>query len=374
MKNKKVSLVFLERTPYHDILINSLKKSNMINLKVYYLRQKSQKRPWDFDYGETGIKSYYCHTYRSYFNNFIRDLTNDKPDLVIIAGYYHPKLFLSLIFMKMLKIRFAEWADVPNQDILKPQFKKTLRSIILKWIYSNAHAVMAMGQPGIDVNKKDGCPEYKLRNFPCAVDLEIPTQIDQGIIEQADSLKKRLAPEGEIIFLSAGRLAPIKGYELTLQAFARVLSKCPSKKAVLLFAGDGPRRVALQELAARLRISNQVHFLGWCQSEEMKPLYYLSDILIHPALWEPFGVAVLEAMAWSMPVLASNRTMAALDRIRHGENGFIHEVGDVAALADHMMFFLNNPKQIAIMGSRARQTAEQWPASRYVQTVLDLVE
>jgi glycosyltransferase involved in cell wall biosynthesis len=374
MKNKKVSFVFLERTPYHDVLISNLNKNTMIDLRVYYIRQKSQKRPWDFDYGETSIKLYYCHTYRKYFNNFIKGLINDKPDLVIITGYYHPKLFLSHLFMKLFNVRFAEWADVPRLDIPRPRFKKFLRSTFLKWIYSNAQAVLVMGQPGIEASKMEGCQEYKLRNFPCAVDLEIPTQIDQGIREKADSLKRRLAPEGEIIFLSAGRLAPEKGHEWTLQAFGRVLSKCPRKKGVLLFAGDGPRRLALQELAARLKISNQVHFLGWCQSEDMKALFYLSDILINPSLWENFGVAILEAMAWGMPVLASNRTKAALDRIRHGENGFIHEVGDVAALADHMMYFLNDPGQITIMGERARKTAEQWPASRYVQTVLDLVE
>jgi glycosyltransferase involved in cell wall biosynthesis len=372
MKYKEISFVLIERTPYHDVLFDNLNKNSQIKLKVYYLRKKSTKRPWDFS--ETGPTSYYCHTYRSYFNYFLKNLVIEKPELIIVAGYYHPKLLITHFFVKILNIRFAFWGEVARLDIKRPFYKKFMRLLIQTWIFKNAWAVLSVGQSALTANKTLGCPEHKLRNLPYTVDLEAPKQVDQATRERADSFKRRYAPEEEIIFLCAGRLAPIKAYEVALRALAQVLTRCPGKKPVLLLAGDGAERPALEELVARLGISNYVHFLGWCQPEDMKALFNLSDILVHPAQFEPFGVAVLEAMAWSMPVLASNRTMAAVDHIRHGETGFIHEVGDVAALADHMMYFLKDPSQINIMGYKARKGAAQWPASRHVQTIVDLVK
>lgn len=297
---------------------------------------------------------------------------NDKPDLIVIAGIYHPKLILAHVLVKLFKVRFAEWGDVPRLDIKKPLFKRVLRFMVLQWIHKNAWAVLSMGHPGLNASKMQGCPENRLRNLPCSVDLEIPQNLDQTTKEQAALLKQRWAPGDEIIFLSAGRVAMEKGYEVALQALARAMAQRPKKRAVLLIAGEGPGRPRLQERANRLGLGNHVHFLGWCQPEDMKALYYVSEVLIHPALWEPFGVVILEAMAWGLPVHASEQTMAAANRVQHGESGFIHPVGDSAALAEHMLYFLNDPAQIAIMGAKARQTAEQWPVSRCVQTILDL--
>jgi glycosyltransferase involved in cell wall biosynthesis len=369
---KKISFVLIERTPYHDVLLKNLNDRDEVDLRVYYLRQKSQKRPWDFQgYGPT---SYYCCTYRDYYNVFIRHLIHDRPDMVVIAGIYHPKFILAHVLVKLLNIRFAEWGDVPRLDIKKPFFKRILKSLVSKWIHNNAWAVLSMGQPGLNASLRQGCPENKLRNLPCSVDLGIPQNVDQATKEQADLLKKRWAPGDEIIFLSVGRIAPEKGCEVALKALARAMAKRPKKGAILLIAGEGLGRPELQDLANQLGLGNRVHFLGWCQPEGMKVLYYVSDVQIHPAIWEPFGVAILEAMAWGLPVLASDQTMSAVDRVRPGESGFIHRVGDSAALADHILYFLNDPAQIAIMGTRARQTAEQWPVSRSVQTIIDLVE
>jgi glycosyltransferase involved in cell wall biosynthesis len=243
---------------------------------------------------------------------------------------------------------------------------------VLKWIFTNAHAVLAMGEPGIRARRLLGCPDHKLRNLPIPVDLDVAQQIDPAFREQADAMRRSYAPAGETIFLCAGRLSPEKGYEVAFQAFARVLSQSTPKRPVLLLAGDGPMRRELQEVVAGLGLTEQVKFLGWCQHEQMKLLFYLSDVLVHPSIWDKFPVAILEAMAWGLPVLASDQTMSAVDRVRPGESGFIHRVGDSAALADHILYFLNDPAQIAIMGARARQTAEQWPVSRCVQTILNL--
>jgi len=105
----------------------------------------------------------------------------------------------------------------------------------------------------------------------------------------------------------------------------------------------------------------------------MEAIFLAAEVLVHPALWDPYPVAVLEAMAWGLPVLASDQTMAAVDRVGPGESGFLHRVGDVSGLARDMAYLLGHRERVREMGRQARQTAAQWPVDRLAQTVLELV-
>jgi glycosyltransferase involved in cell wall biosynthesis len=69
-------------------------------------------------------------------------------------------------------------------------------------------------------------------------------------------------------------------------------------------------------------------------------------------------------MAAGLPVLASDRTYAALDRVVPGVSGVIHAAGDSASLARHCETLLLNPKKRVAMGVAARETALQWPLDR----------
>jgi len=367
---KHIFFLLTERTPYHDILLEDLRNSGN-KIEIYYLRMPNQIRPWEFDPSTNSAQ--YCSTYHQLFSIFITNLIKYKPDIVIIAGYSNFKFIFSYLIMKAFNIPFSFWGDIPRQDIKRPFIKRNVRGLILKWIFANARHVLVMGAPGIEIFKALGCPVTKLRELPYTVDTDLPLNLDDQTEKQATALKRRYAPQGEILFLCAGRLAPIKAYDVALKAVAKVLPQHPDHKPVLLIAGDGPQRQELQELAINLGISRQIHFLGWTQPQEMNQLFYAADAFIQPSEFEPFGVAVLEAMSWGLPVLASDRTMAALDRVKPGESGFIHHVGNFEELAHHLKYLLEDRSRIDRMGAKARLAAEQWPVSRCVQTILDLL-
>lgn len=65
--------------------------------------------------------------------------------------------------------------------------------------------------------------------------------------------------------------------------------------------------------------------------------------------------------------------MAAVNRVRHSEIGFIHRVGDKEELARHMTNLVENPQRIVEMGAKARHKAEEWPRSRHLQTIMDVL-
>jgi glycosyltransferase involved in cell wall biosynthesis len=78
-------------------------------------------------------------------------------------------------------------------------------------------------------------------------------------------------------------------------------------------------------------------------------------------------------MAAGLVVLGSDATGAVLDRIRHGENGFIHRSGDVDQLAEQIGDLFLHPEILQDVGCRARLTAEQWPVGRGVQTIKSIL-
>ncbi len=79
------------------------------------------------------------------------------------------------------------------------------------------------------------------------------------------------------------------------------------------------------------------------------------DVVIHPSLAEGFGRAVLEAMALGKPVIAS-KVGGLRDAIKDGENGFLVDVGDVEAIAQHWRELILDPELCLKMGQEAKKT------------------
>jgi glycosyltransferase involved in cell wall biosynthesis/thymidylate kinase len=100
--------------------------------------------------------------------------------------------------------------------------------------------------------------------------------------------------------LSMGRLIRIKGFDLTLQAFAQFAQRSPSAR--LTIVGDGPLRESLVELAQRLGIAHQVEFVGHLPREAAMALMRQAQIFIFPSC-EAEGMVVLEALAQGLPVV-----------------------------------------------------------------------
>jgi glycosyltransferase involved in cell wall biosynthesis len=99
----------------------------------------------------------------------------------------------------------------------------------------------------------------------------------------------------------SARLRAFKGGVLAVHALAALRAR--GVEANLVVAGDGPDRAAMQAQAMRLGLSRRVHFLGWVSSIDR----FLAevDVLVHPALREPYGIACAEALLRGVPVVAA---------------------------------------------------------------------
>lgn len=130
-----------------------------------------------------------------------------------------------------------------------------------------------------------------------------------------------------------------KGLDVLLHAFEQLRHKHPSFKLVI--AGDGPLRGQLQQLAISLRIDEKVEFLGQKGRSEIVKLLQGCQVFVLPSRSEPFGIAIVEALACGKPVVAT-AVGGIPEVIENGKNGILVEPDNSAALADALIRVLTN--------------------------------
>ncbi len=120
----------------------------------------------------------------------------------------------------------------------------------------------------------------------------------------------------------------------------------------LLVIGDGAARSKV-EAAFSAFDPSRVRFLGLRSREEIAQLLQVSDLFVWPAVAEPLGMAMLEAQAAGLPVVAGN-SGGVPDIVRHGETGLLTPPGDARAFSEAAAALLHNADLRRAMGERAR--------------------
>ncbi len=159
---------------------------------------------------------------------------------------------------------------------------------------------------------------------------------------------------------SCGRLVPKKGFDLLLQAFARV---SVNRNVDLILAGDGEQKAALQNMAHELGIKNKVIFYGKAESSELLQLLNGSEFVVVPSRQEPFGLVALEAMAAGKYVAATR--VGGLPEFLEGTQNALVEAS-VEGLAKALSEALADPGRNRAVGSQNREISRKWSTAAMV--------
>lgn len=125
----------------------------------------------------------------------------------------------------------------------------------------------------------------------------------------------------------------------------------------LVVVGDGPARGAVKAALSPLG-AGRVRYAGELPPDDLATYYGSADLMVWPAEREAYGVAILEAQASGLPVVAGN-VGGVGDIVRHGETGLLVPQGDVRAFADAVRSLLDTPDTLDAYGRAARDVAER---------------
>lgn len=146
-------------------------------------------------------------------------------------------------------------------------------------------------------------------------------------------------PTHPFTFVSTGRLVYGKGFDLLPTAFSKVKDVLPTDWQMLII-GDGEEHAGLQCQINDSGLQNHIRLLGRKTKTEIASLLQNSDVFILPSRGENFSVAVLEALACGLPVIAS--ITGGIRECISPQNGILFPVDDVHALADAIQTMYDN--------------------------------
>jgi glycosyltransferase involved in cell wall biosynthesis len=365
---KRIIWLCPEFTPAHEVLLRALAVDPEISLRVEVMSGPSSThpfeplpdRPYEWGQADPDVR----------VDNKLVTRTLSEPNAwVMVCSYLRPTLMAAMEALAWANRKFIYLTDTPLPQVVewhtdRPRRRSWLRRLArrrrLRWIFSEAHRVLATGQPGVDAVVSLGCPRQKAVVFPFWVDL---TTLRKGIAT---------IPANKIL-LSVGQLVHRKGCDIAIEALGKALGQGALDGVELHFLGDGPDRQNLERLAEARGVGRRVVFHGWLQPPQVAEVLAKASGVIHPARWDPFPVAVLEAMAAGLPVLGSDASGSVVDRVENGVSGFIHRTGDAGQLAEHLTMLFADRDTPVRMGAAARRRAEEWPPERGVQIIKDII-
>jgi len=163
--------------------------------------------------------------------------------------------------------------------------------------------------------------------------------------------------DGTTNVLYVGRLERRKGVAHLLKAWARLEQYYPNAR--LLIGGDGPERVALEQLAQQLGLE-RVRFLGYVSASQLPSLFASADVFCAPATYaESFGIVLIEAMAAGLPIVAAANAGYAGLLAAHPGN-LVVPPGDDRVLAGALATLLDAPDYRRQLGTRNAAAVDRY--------------
>ena len=286
-----------------------------------------------------------------------RILDEFRPDIVHIQDHYP----LSRSFLKQALRRGIPVIGTNNflpENIIDqiPVFSHMRRLFekIIWWTvisgFRGAAVVTTPSETAAKIMRQNGFTT-PVKAISCGIDLS-RFHPDVGMGRDAIRARYGLDPE-RILLLYVGRL----DREKRLEVLIRALHHLGRPEVQLGIAGHGRALEELQDLAQELNLGDQVVFTGFVPDPDLPSLLNSADIFAMPSEAETQSIATLEAMACSLPILASN-ARALPELVKSGLNGYLFNNGDAADAAACMQSLLFRRNDWQSMGVASLEMAK----------------
>lgn len=255
-------------------------------------------------------------------------INKTKPDILHVHA---PNFFSSNAIIAARLMNLPIVATVHRAEI--DEISGLLR-LARKIILDKFDKIIAVSNFTRSLALKAGAKEDKITTIynSCNEELFLPKR-------KLDLREKLALPKNKKIILYVGNLVKIKGV-YTLIESCRIL-RSNTQDFLVLIIGDGFERKSLESLVASYGLADEVKFLNWMPPSELPKYYNAADVFVLPSLSEGHSVALLEAMASGLPIVASIAG-GNKETIEEGSNGFLFDVGRADLLAEKIQKILTD--------------------------------
>ena len=179
--------------------------------------------------------------------------------------------------------------------------------------------------------------------------------VDGVVKRQTSNFKPQTSNvKPQTVFVYAGSFCERKATDVLLAAWERLHREFPAAKLIL--AGGGEWQARVEAVAGE---ASGIEYVGSVQQEKIYEVICRGDVMLLPSRYDPWGVALVEGGMAGLAMVGSDRTGAAEELVRDGENGYVVKAGDVEDLLRVLRIYAADRNLARRHGAAARQTAEQ---------------
>lgn len=303
-------------------------------LRVFFTRQSPAGPVWDPELGRSvswgiDLVAGYEHALLPSGRALSRALSGFE--LAVVNGYTRAAYLRAAMAARRAGAKTALRIDSVRFD--EGPVEAWRRLLVARGLARLFDVFLATGSLTLAYLSSCGVPRENTGLFPYAIDVEDFRLRSSVSPDRRAALRTRLGlPATSRVVLSLTKFSPRE----TPWDLLRAAVELSDPEVFWVFAGDGPERDKLLRLARHHGLTRAC-FPGYVPYPELPALYAASDLFVHAAREERWGVSVAEALACGLPVIASSRVGAARDLILSGRNGFTYDAGDAMQLKQRIV-------------------------------------
>jgi glycosyltransferase involved in cell wall biosynthesis len=283
---------------------------------------------------------------------FLEGLVREfAPDVVVLSGWHNPAYRQLPTTAAVPGRRFFLTMDTP--------WRGTARQRLAPWLLASyvrrIDTVVVTGERSWQYAKRLGFPERRIARGLYGVDHAALSPLYDARLRSGSWPRQ---------FLFAGRYAPEKGLDLLIDAYRAYRDIMPDPWP-LVCCGRGP-------LAGRLGGAAGITDLGFLQPHELYPVMAASGAFILPSTFDPWPLALVEACAAGLPVIASEACGSAVELVRDGFSGFTFATGQRDRLV-RALRRVHDSHALPEIGRRAREFAAAYSAEEWARRWRELL-
>ena len=339
--------------PFRIPLWNALAERPGVELRVLFLSERDPRRSYDLHRGEWRFDSRVLSGRGALFgtrwlmlNRVQAELRTLRPEALLVGGWNQPAFVQAVRHARRSGIPYGVWVESTARD---ERSRNPLLDRLKRWMLASAGGVIVPGTAARDYVLDLGVEPARIHVAPNAFDLAAFTQ----------AVERERGAERDPGFrlLTVARLSREKDVRTLLHAVAGLAME-------LVVVGDGP-----EERALRAAAPANVRFVGRVPRDELPRWYAAADAFALASRSETWGMALSQAAAAGLPLVATEAVGAAWDLVEPGVNGFRVPVGDERALREALEAVASDASWRMRAGRRSRELAEQATPERWAEAV-----
>lgn len=371
----RVVVVSPEPTPYRSPLFDRVAARPEVDLTVVYQARTVAGRAWEVEPHHRsvflegvrvpGARRLLRHDY-AVTPGVFSALGEADPQVVVVSGWS--------TFASQAAVAWCRRRGVPylllissHDDEPRASWRRRPREALVRRIVGSASGALVLGTLSRRGLEARGLDADRIGVFANTVDVEAWGERAVALASRRPELRATVgALDDELVVLSVARLSPEKELGDLIDAVAEV-----GQGAVLVIAGSGPERGALEERAATRGV--RLVLTGDVAEDRLAELYVAADVFALLSSREPWAVVVNEAAASGLPLVLSDRVGAAHDLLVDDENGKLVAVGDVAAAAVALRRLALDRSARDAAGAASRRIVAGWGYEPSVESFVAIV-